>query len=151
MPQVSLSGKDTIQIDGKVIKDLADGDCAVLEYSDELASVKASKNGNTIYALNESGRKVKLTLRLVRASADDKFLNSRLAEMKNDFSDFILLQGNFVKRVGDGKGKRASDVYMCDGGVFSRQPGGKTNAEGDTEQSVSIYEIMFGNGDRTIQ
>lgn len=151
MPQVSLSGKDTIQIDGRVIKDLADGDCGVLEFPDELASVKASKNGNTLYALNESGRKAKMTLRLVRASDDDKFLNSRLAEMKNDFSDFILLQGNVVKRVGNGKGKRSNDIYMCDGGVFTKQPGAKTNAEGDTEQSVTIYEIMFGNGDRSVQ
>ena len=61
----------------------------------DLAAAKSSKNGNVIYAFNESGRQVELSLRVLLGSDDDKFLNSRLQEQKSDFSGFILLTGSF--------------------------------------------------------
>jgi hypothetical protein len=151
MGSVSLTGKDAIQIDGRNINDLADGDCGALTIPNDLAAVKSSKNGNTIYAYNESGRQVELSLRILLGSDDDKFLNSRLQEQKSDFSGFTLLAGSFAKRVGDGQGNVNTVVYQCAGGVFKKQPEAKTNAEGDTEQSVSVWVISFGNGDRAVQ
>jgi hypothetical protein len=148
---VSLTGTDTIQIDSRNLNDLADADAVVLTFPNDLAAVKASKNGNTIYAFNQMGRVVECTIRVLLGSADDKYLNSRMQEMINGFSDFILLTGAFVKRVGDGSGVISSDVYQCSGGVFKKQVEAKTSAEGDTEQSVAVYMISFGNADKSIQ
>ena len=148
---VSLSGADVIKIDDRILNDLADGDAVHLTSPNDLANVKVSKNGNMIFAMNNTGLQVLCTVRLLLGSADDNWLNSRLQEMKNDFSSFILLSGVFTKRVGDGVGKLSSAVYMLAGGIFKRQPEAKTSGEGDTEQSVVVYELLFGNGTPTRQ
>jgi hypothetical protein len=151
MGSVSLSGSDVIQIDGRQLADLADQDSVVLTFPEDLAKVKASKNGNTIYAFNNMGRLTECTVRVLLGSDDDKYLNSRMQEMINDFSAFGLITGSFSKRVGDGAGKMASDIYQMTGGVFKKQVEAKTSSEGDTEQSVAVYSIQFGNSSKSIQ
>jgi hypothetical protein len=151
MSSISLTGKDTIQIDSRVLNDLADGDSVILTYPNDIANVKASKNGNTIFAMNNTGMQCEVSIRVLAGSTDDKYLNSRMQEMILDFSKFVLLTGVFAKRVGDGAGVLSSIIYQCSGGVVKRQPEAKTNAEGDTAQSVVTYVISFGNGDRSIQ
>ena len=150
MGSVSLTGNDSIIINDRTLYDVADGDAVVLTFESNIAELKTGKNGNVIYALNETGRQCSCTIRLIRGSADDKELNKLLADQKKDFAKFLLLYGVFVKRVGDGKEGITNDVYNLSGGVFLKQPDTKTNVEGDTEQSVTIYEIMFGNAPRTL-
>lgn len=151
MGAVSLTGADTIQIDSRVLNDLADQDAVKLTFPNDIAAVKASKNGNTIYAFNETGRLVEAEVRVLLGSSDDKYLNSRLQEMKNDFSGFILLTASFSKRVGDGQGNLSTVVYQCAGGIFKKQVEAKTSTEGDTEQSVAVYSMNFGNAGKSIQ
>ncbi len=148
---VSLTGQDFVQIDDRILNDLADQDAVTFDPPNDLAAVKSGKNGNLIFALNETGRQMTATLRVLLGSADDKFLNSRLQEMKNNFSSFILLTGIFTKRSGDGLGNISTKVYQASGGVFQRQVPAKTSAEGDTEQSVAVYTIIFGNNDTSHQ
>jgi Protein of unknown function (DUF3277) len=147
---VSISGSDTIMINGRVFADLADGDFANLEFPNEIMSVKTGKNGNSIYGLNESGKQANLTLRILRGSADDKFLNNLLSQQQANSSAFILMNGEFIKKIGDGLGNVTSDTYICGGGVFVKQPKAKSNAEGDTEQSLVIWEIKFSNAPRVL-
>lgn len=147
---VSLTGEDTLVIDGQVITDFGDGDNADLKFPTELANVKAGKNGNAIYATNVQGHIAELMLRVLRGSDDDKFLNSRLAAQDADFASFILIKGQFVKRVGDGAGGVSSDTCNLFGGIFSKQIETKSNVEGDTEQSLAIYNIKFASASRVI-
>lgn len=147
---VSLTGKDNILIDSQLITDGANADVSVLEFPEELVTPKIGKNGNTIYAFNASGLKAVLTLKLLAGSADDKYLNSRLNQMTNDFPSFVLISGEFVKRVGDGAGNVNEIVYICQGGVPQKIPGTKENVEGDSEQAVSEWKIVFGNAGRAI-
>jgi len=151
MASTSLTGADTIIIDGRVLHDLADGDCVALTFPNDIMKVKASKNGNTLYALDETGRLVECSIRVLIGSDDDKFLSSRVAEMRADPANFILLTGSFTKRAGDGQGGVASTVYQCSGGVFKKQLDAKSNADGEVDQSVAVYTVTFGNGDRSIQ
>jgi len=151
MGSSSLTGNDTLQIDDRLLTDLAAGDVAILTFPNELAAVKTGKNGNTIYAANEMGRQADLELKVLRGSSDDKYLLSRLQEQKNDFATFPTVFATFVKRTGDGTGNVNNDVYQCLGGVFKKHIETKSNAEGDTEQSVSVYHITFGNVQRSIQ
>lgn len=151
MSSVSLTGSDVVVLDGRVLHDTADADFVVLEFENDLANAKVSKDGNTIFALNQTGNLVKATLRVLLGSADDVVLNSRLQQMKNDFSGFTLLVGSFTKRVGDGAGNVKSVVYNLANGIFKRMPSAKSNAEGDTEQSVAVYEVLFYNQSRSVQ
>jgi hypothetical protein len=150
MPTIALSGSDTIQINNHTFADLADGNCVELTYPNDIAMVKTGKNGNSIYGLNESGKQCEVKMRVVRASTDDKFLNGLLAQQQNNFAAFPLMIGQMIKKIGDGQGNITSDTYVMSGGVFSKQVEGKTNVEGDSEQSVAIYTLKFSNSPRAI-
>lgn len=150
MSVVALTGKDVIKINGRLLNDLVDGDCAALTYPNDISVIKTGKNGNSIYAFKYDGNQAELSLRVLRGSPDDKFLNNLLALYKNDPAAFSLLTGEFAKQVGDGAGGITSDIYILSGGVFKKQVEGKENAEGDTEQAISVYSMAFTNAPRSI-
>ncbi len=150
MASVSLTGSDVVVINGRIFNDMADGDFAKVDFETDMANMKVSKDGNTIFALNETGRQSRVTLRVLLGSADDVFLNSLLQGMLNDFASFNLLTGSFTKRVGDGAGTIKNVAYNMANGIFRRWPSAKSNAEGDVEQSVAVYEFAFRNQSRTV-
>lgn len=150
MGTVAMSGNDTIIINNRPIADFATGTVAELKFPNAIANVKTGKNGNSIYSLNESGRQAELVLHVIRGGADDKFFNGLLAAQQLNFAGFPLMVGQLIKKVGDGKGNITSDTYDVDGGIFTKQVEAKSNVEGDSEQSVSVYTFMFSNAPRAI-
>lgn len=150
MSTIALSGADTININNRILADMADGDIATLTFPNEIAQVKTGKNGNSIYGLNESGKQADLVLRVIRGSADDKFLNELMVQQQSNFAGVTLMIGEIVKKVGDGQGNVANDTYILSGGIFTKQVEAKVNVEGDTEQSICIYNIKFSNAPRVI-
>ena len=150
MGQVALSGKDTIKINGRILNDLVDGDCVLLTFPNDLTTIKTGKNGNSLYSFNYTGEQVDVVIRVLRGSADDKFLNELLGVYKNDPPAFTLLVGEFIKKIGDGTGAVISDTYAVSGGVFKKNVEAKENAEGDTDQSMAIYTLGFSNAPRTL-
>lgn len=150
MGAVALSGSDTITINNRVFADLSDGNCVELTFPNDIASVKTGKNGNAIYGLNESGKQCEVKVRVLRGSADDKFLNGLLVNQQSNFAGFPLMTGQFIKKIGDGLGNITSDTYVMGGGVFTKIPEGKTNVEGESEQSVAIYTLKFSNAPRAL-
>lgn len=151
MPSTSLTGQDTVQIDGIIFQTLGDGMPFDVTFPNDLGAVKAGKNGNTIYAKNEMGRIADVTLRILLGGTDDQYLNGKLQLWITDPSTFELMTGMFVKRIGDGSGNIQSKIYNMTGGFFKRQVDAKTSAESDTEQSVAIWRLTFGNAQVSIQ
>ena len=152
---VALTGKDTIAIgsrgfEPRVFADLADGDTGVLDFPNNLVEAKTGKNGNTLYAFNSTGVVCTMTVRVMRGSADDKYLNGEMNRYKLDPAGFTLIDGEIVKRVGDGEGNVTNDVYSLDGGIVQKMPNVKENVEGDLEQAVTVWQVIFANSDRGI-
>jgi hypothetical protein len=150
MSAVALSGSDTIVINGYLFVDLADENVVELTFPSDIAQVKTGKNGNSIYGLNETGKQCEMKLRVLRGGADDQFLNNLLIQQQANFAGTVLMQGTFIKKIGDGQGNITSDTYVMSGGVFTKQVEGKSNVAGDTEQSLAIYMIKFSNSPRAI-
>jgi hypothetical protein len=146
----SLTGNDVVKIDSRVFADLADGDAVNLDYANNVVEVKTGKNRNRIYAFNATGETVVATIRVIRGSSDDKFLNGKLVDYLSDSSLFTLMNAEFVKRVGDGLGNITNEIYKLEGGVVQKYPNVKTNVEGDTEQAVAEYTVIFSNTQRTL-
>lgn len=142
---VALSGNDTIIINNTVLSDLADGNCVELTFPNDIANVKIGKNGNAIYGLNTTGQMSEAKIRVLRGSPDDQTLNGFLNSQQANFAATVLAFGQFIKKIGDGAGNITSDTYTMSGGVFTKIPEAKTNVEGETEQSVTIYTIKFAN------
>lgn len=150
MSTVALTGKDTVKINDRILNDQADGDVCLLDYPNDVMGVKTGKNGNSLFAFNNTGRQVQVTLRVLRASADDKYLNGLLAQLRNNPVTFPLMNAEFVKNVGDGAGAVTQDIYTLSGGVFKKQTPAKDNSDGDTEQAVAVYELIFSNAVRNL-
>jgi hypothetical protein len=148
---ISLTGEDTTIINGRILRDLADGDCVAIDVPNNIAEQKIGKNGNILVAFNATGKTVNVTIRVIAGSADDKFLNSEYASFINDPASFPMFEGEFIKRVGDGSGNVNNIVYSLGKGVPQKMPVVKENKEGDTEQSVAIWMLQFANTDRAIE
>lgn len=146
----ALTGNDTLTLFGRVFNDFADANSITLTYPNELVSVKTGKKGNSLYAINETGRQSDIELRLVRGSADHKFLNSQKLAMEDDIASFTTASGEYVKRVGDGSGSVTREIYTLAGGVFSQGLDAIENVEGDTEQAVVVYRLKFARTTLTI-
>ena len=146
----SLSGNDVLTLNSRVFADVIDGDFATLTFDNEVAVVKTGKNGNAIYSQNATGRQATLVLRILRASPDDKFLNNLYNLQKAQQESFVAVTGEFIKKIGDTLGNVQSDSYLLSGGIFTKEIDAKMNVEGDTEQSVSIYTLMFSDAVRVI-
>ena len=83
-------------------------------------------------------------------SADDKRLNG-LIPQSNAFASYSLIEGSVIKQVGDGAGNITSNVYMLSGGMVNKLPDVKINVNGDTQQAVVEYQIIFALASRAIQ
>ena len=145
----ALTGKDTILINDIPLTDFADGDIGNLEIPNNLFAMQTGKDGNTIFALDESGQNATLTVRVLMSSNDDKRLNG-LIPKSDSFAETILMTGAVVKQVGDGQGNVSYNTYTLAGGMIQKKPNIKTNVNGDTTQAVVEYSIMFANGNRAI-
>ncbi len=144
----ALSGNDTIQITDLVLRDFGDGDVANLTFPNDLVAVKNGKNGNAVFNLTASGRQADLEIKVIRGSNDDRALQALLNTMLADFPSFELLDGYFVKRIGDGQGAVTFDTILLSAGVFTKIPEAKENTEGDTNTALTIYRMKFANTKR---
>jgi hypothetical protein len=150
MSVVGMSGSDSATINGLVMSGQSDGDWGVLSFPSELMSVKTGKNGNSLYSFNNSGMQAEFRYKCIRGSADDKFLNGQLSQMKANPAGFPLMFAKFVKQIGDGQGNILKDTYLLSGGVIMKTPEAKANAEGDASQSIVEWSFRFANNDRVL-
>lgn len=150
MNSVALTGNDTIILNSRSLTDLSDQDTCSLTFNNNIMEVKTGKNGNSIYTVNSTGENVEVMLRVIRGSNDDKFLNNLLNVQKQSPQTFILMTGEFIKKIGDGQGNVTKDTYLLSGGVFSKNIDAKENVEGDTESAVSVYALMFSKAPRNL-
>lgn len=146
-----VAGKDVLIINKQVLTAYADGDAIKFTPQGPVAQMKVSKDGNSIYAMAYSGIAAKVQVRLVRGSLDDITLNGYLQQWISDPASFALLSGSYVKRIGDGKGQTVNEVYQLAAGVIESIPEGLTNPEGNTEQAVVMYTLLFRNDVRLMQ
>jgi hypothetical protein len=150
MGATAITGKDTFTINGRVLHDFADGDCGKVVYDEDLTKVKAGKDGNVVFALNQGGRVATVTLRIILGSPDDKYLNGLLATYLASPSDYVLDIGSLFKRVGDGAGNPSTVVYQLIQGAPKKQPEAKLNTDGDPNQAVGEWTWIFGNVPRSV-
>ena len=150
MNTFAITGKDTLVINDRVFADLADGDTSAITFPNDLLALKSGKDGNSIYARNATGDNAEMVLRVIKGSSDDKFLNSLLIQCRKDLPSFSLLVGSFVKKIGDGEGNVTSENFNLAGGAFRTNVDSKENVEGDTEQGVSIYNLIFARAERAL-
>ena len=150
MNVVRLVGDDTIAINGRILNDFAHGEIGKIDFPTDIVTVKTGKNGNTIYAKNATGNQATLELKLLRGSNDDAFLNTQLALYNSDSTRYVLMNGSIVKNLGMGDGNVKTDTYQLTGGVISKNVSVSANVEGDVEQALSVYTMIFALAPRTI-
>lgn len=148
MQQYVLSGSDTLQIAGRTITSVCGGDWGKLTFPQDTVQMDIGKNANAVYSYDFRGEKGRFELMLLRASDDDGFLQSQFVTMRQDFSAFILLVGQFIKRYGDGNGNIRREVVKLAGGVFVKRIEASSNAQGDTKQAIAVWTMDFASARR---
>lgn len=149
MTQFALTGDDSIIINDIPLNDFADGDIGSLSLPNNMFEMQTGKNGNTIFALDESGNNATLTVRVLMSSNDDKRLNGMIPKSKG-FAQSVLATGSVVKQVGDGQGNVSYNTYLLAGGMVQKKPDIKSNVNGDASQAVIEYVIQFAEANRAI-
>ncbi len=138
-----LTGDDTFIIWGRTITDLADGDVITVVADNNIASSVVGKGGNIIIAKDEQGKKCTVTLRLLKGSSDDAFINAYYKTYEIDSALFILGNGSFSKRLGDGSGNVVFDNRYLKAIHFTKAPYDATlNVNGSTDQAVTVYTMQ---------
>lgn len=148
--RVALTGKDITEIKGRIFEDFGSGDVVNFDYPNNLVEVKKGKNGNSVFAFNATGQVVTATVRVIKGSEDDKFLNTEMNAYISNPAGYTLMSGTFIKQSGDGLGNIVSDIYSMSAGCIQKIPNVKDNVEGDTEQGETIYTIVFANTNRSM-
>jgi len=146
MAKYALTGDDVLIIDQLVgvdlPNDLANGTIAELTIPNDIVALAVGKNGNAIYAKDESGRQFELALRVIKGTETDKQLISRFTIVNNNFAGATLLTGNLTKNLGDGYGQIIKFSVSFSGGMIRKYPENSTNVNGDIEQAISVYNII---------
>jgi hypothetical protein len=138
---MAIVGKDSLVINEHVFADFATGDTINAVNNNDIAAIKAGKNGNSVIAYNATGEQGELTVTLIRGGVDDKYLASEMAAFLNDPPSYVPMSGEYIKRLGDGAGNVTSLIYQLRGGVIKKIPETKENVEGDTDQATVKWTI----------
>lgn len=150
MTTYALTGNDTFILNDRVFQDFADGSTITITFPNEKVGSSTGKNNNTVFATNMQGKNVQVELRVVAGSKDDAYLNGLSITQDRDLPTFTLMNGSFTKRVGDGQGKVKFINYVLLGGVFRQGVDTNENLQGETEQGLAIYRMLFAQGERGI-
>lgn len=150
MAVYALTGNDNLILSERVIRDFTDGSTIEISYQNDRVGMSTGKNANTVYATNKQGLNVTVTLRIIRGSADDKWLNGLSIQQERDLPTFSVINGSFSKRVGNGFGEVTFDEYILLGGVFQKYADVQENLVGETEQGTAVYTLIFSEAKRAL-
>ena len=150
MATTTLTGQDTHIINGRVLTDLAVGTVVEITYNDDLTVSQVGKNKNAIISAKEDGIMGTIVYRIIRNSADDKFLNSLLIQQHQDLPSFTTMDGSSSTRTGDSAGNVSIDTYNGKGGAFKKHVGKIDTSDGNVDQAISEYTIEYVTLTRTI-
>lgn len=150
----AYTGQDTLQVTdfrGEfTLSDFANGGVAELSAPNELATVTTGYNGNGLGAHNEPGRQRQLTLRLVKASQDDKRINETFELWKKRDMRFKPLKMSFTKNITHSDGNVTHDTVECYFGLPTGVPTQSIDTTGNVEQVVSVYTLAFADYKRIV-
>lgn len=145
-----FTGDDTITLDSLPVNDLGTGTVATLDFAGDITTCKTGKNGNSIFALNMTGKVATFELRVLKGSSDDERINARINQMLNSPSTFVGFTGSFVKKLGDLTGNFKTETYNLSFGTAQKLPGSTSDLEGKTEQGETVYKFIFANAPRIL-
>lgn len=145
----SYTGQDILKFGDRILSNFADGDVATITYPNEFHGMKIGKYGNAIAAHNEQGSMAELSIRVLKGSPDDKYLNSFLVSWKNHSPSFAPQTAEFTKVI-TVDNSITNEVTSLGFIIPIRNVETKDNVEGDTEQSVSVYSFRAGESNRAL-
>jgi len=138
-----LTGDDTFVLWDRVISDLADGSVVNIVADNNIAQSVVGKNGNIIIAKDEQGKKCTVELRVLKGSPDDQFIMQYYKTYEIDSALFIVGNGSFSKRLGDGFGNVVYDTRYLRAVHFTKAPyDAVQNVNGETDQAVTVYTFQ---------
>lgn len=156
MPAFSLVGDATVSITPaggatRVLTDFADGTIFDIDYVSDLINSTTGKEGNTVFVKDERGRNGKGSMRILKGSSDDNYLNGLFTDMKSSFgSGTKILTIDIVRKIVDGTGTTLTESFNLQGCLLTQMPKTSVNVHGDTEQAISVWNMVAADVNRSI-
>lgn len=145
----AYTGKDIIKFNDRILSNFANGDCTIVTFPNELHGMANGKDGNSLAAHNEQGNIAELEMRIIKGSADDKYLNSFILAWKNHSDEFAPATVECTKMITTETGRVNETLSL--GFIFpSNQIETRSNTDGDTDQMVSVYRFRAGTSSRAL-
>lgn len=150
---MNITANDTLTITGmyngnlvtQIFNTLSDKSTVNITFPNKLLTLTVGKNANAIAAANKKGMIAMMELRPLAANIDDLFLLSQLAQWSSNPTAFVALSGTFVKNFGDGMGNIVKKSYILNFGFVEENVPLTENVEGETDQAVAMYKLIWGN------
>jgi len=121
----------------RVFRDFANEDYLSLEFGNDDTEEEEGRGGLIIGDVINSDRAT-LTVRLVRGSPDDTFLQGLRSDYKRSPKTFVFMTGNASISHGNGDGTFTTENYLLTKGIFSKKPDFKGN-RGNTEAGIAVW------------
>jgi len=137
----SLLGKGALffgSAEPRVFSDFANGNFLGLEFGNQISTREMGRGGSVI-SYNSNKKQATLTVRLIKGSPDDVFLNGVLSDYDRSPETFVLFAGSISMMLGDGTGSSTTENFLLTEGSFINQPNFTTDTGGDAESGVSVW------------
>jgi hypothetical protein len=128
----------------QVFNTLSDKSTVNITFPDKLLTLNVGKNGNAIAAANKKGMIAMMELRPLMANADDSFLQSQIVQWTQNPTAYTAMVGTFVKNFGDGQGNITRKSYVLNFGFVEENIPLTENVEGETDQAIALYKLVWG-------
>jgi len=122
----------------RIFSDFANGNFLTLEFGNQI-STREKGRGGSIITYNTNDDVATLTIRLIKNSPDDIFLNGNYADYKRSPETFVLFTGSLSIKTGNGSGSATTENYTLSEGSFLNRPNFTTDTAGDVETGVSVW------------
>ena len=142
----NFCGNDTLELDGRLINDFADGDCVVATFEGEEAGIIDGKNGNKIITYTPGHLQV--VIRVLTGQETERFLLLKNSQQKADNASYVGFSCNFTKKMGDGTGKTKKINITGERGFCKSIAGATTNSSNDASNGVAEYTLIFPIGNK---
>lgn len=132
----------TVTLNGKVFTDLAQGDAVKIEFPNDKSSKTKGINKSSVIKKRMDGDEAKVTIKVLKASSDDVFLNTMLNQ------DGLIIINGSIKTNFTRDNTSGIDSYALENGTIVGHPADtKNNVDGE---EVMEYVINFVSALRMI-
>lgn len=138
---LAFAGTDTIELDGKLVNDLAsEGDAITCEFT-ENTEIFDGKDGNHV-VVSQQGH-LNVTIRVLTNGETSDFLALKHSQQKADLASYVGFSCYFKKKTGDGSANIKYTIVSGNSGVVIKRPNLTFSQGTEAQNAIEEWQLNF--------